>query len=55
MVALTDDVRALFVGVNTAHIATILPDGSPHSVPLWVGLRGERIAFLTSCSSRRPA
>ena len=53
MVAITDDIRALFTGVNTAHIATILPDGSPHSVLLWVGLRGDRIAFLTSRSSRK--
>jgi PPOX class probable F420-dependent enzyme len=53
MVALSDDIRGLFAGANTAHIATILPDGSPHSVPLWVGLRGDRIAFLTSRSSRK--
>jgi PPOX class probable F420-dependent enzyme len=30
-----------------------LPDGSPHSVPLWVGLEGERIVFLTGPRSRK--
>jgi len=34
-------------------VATILPDGAPHSVPVWVGLEGERIAFLTSPDSRK--
>ena len=28
----------LFEGANQAHVATLLPDGSPHSVPVWVGV-----------------
>ncbi|GAA4958155.1 PPOX class F420-dependent oxidoreductase [Yinghuangia aomiensis] len=48
-----EDVRALVAGTNIAHLATLLPDGSPHSVPLWVGLEGDRIAFLTSPESRK--
>lgn len=47
------DVRRLFEGANYAHLATLLPDGGPHSVPLWVGLEGNRIAFLTSPASRK--
>ena len=31
----------------------MLPDGAPHSVPVWVGLEGDRIAFLTSPGSRK--
>jgi PPOX class probable F420-dependent enzyme len=53
MTELPDDVRALFGGRNIAHIATVLPDGAPHTVPLWVGLEGDRIAFLTSPCSRK--
>jgi PPOX class probable F420-dependent enzyme len=53
MTALSDDVRRLIEGVNYAHLATLLPDGAPHSVPLWVGLEGERISFLTSPRSRK--
>jgi PPOX class probable F420-dependent enzyme len=48
-----DDVRALFDGPNSAHLATLMPDGGPHSVPLWVGLEADRIAFLTSPDSRK--
>lgn len=51
--SLPNDVRALFSGTNYAHIATRLPDGSPHSVPIWVGVEGDRIAFLTSPESRK--
>ncbi|MCF2527105.1 PPOX class F420-dependent oxidoreductase [Yinghuangia soli] len=45
--------RALFAGPNYAHLATLLPDGSPHSVPLWVDLEGDRIVFLTGPGSRK--
>lgn len=51
--SLPPDVRALFDGPNYAHIATLLPDGSPHSVPVWVGLEGDRVAFLTGPTSRK--
>jgi PPOX class probable F420-dependent enzyme len=51
--ALPDDVRALFEGPNYVHVATVLPDGGPHSVPIWAGMEGERIAFFTQPSSRK--
>lgn len=51
--ALPDDVRALFMDANYAHVATLMPDGSPHSVPIWVGIEDDRIAFLTSPASRK--
>jgi len=51
--SLPANVRVLIEGANFAHVATILPDGAPHSVPVWVGLEGERIAFLTSPDSRK--
>ena len=53
MASLPANVRVLIEGANFAHVATILPDGAPHSVPVWVGLEGERIAFLTSPDSRK--
>ena len=53
MNGLPGDVRALFEGANQAHVATLLPDGSPHSVPVWVGVEGERVAFLTAPGSRK--
>lgn len=53
MIALPEEVRALFDGPNYAHVATLLPDGAPHSVPLWVGVEEDRVAFLTSPGSRK--
>lgn len=53
MTELPDAVRTLFDGPNYAHVATVLPDGGPHVVPLWVGLEGNRIAFLTGPGSRK--
>lgn len=53
MSGLPEEVRALFGGANQAHVATLMPDGSPHSVPVWVGVEGNRVAFLTSPGSRK--
>lgn len=53
MSPLTDAVRGLFDGPNYAHVATLMPDGAPHSVPVWIGVEADRIAFLTSPSSRK--
>ena len=51
--ALPDGVRALVDGPNYAHVATLMPDGAPHSVPVWIGLEGDRIAFLCSLDTRK--
>jgi PPOX class probable F420-dependent enzyme len=50
---LDPDVRRAFDGTSLAHVATVLPDGSPHTVPLWVGTRGDQIVFLTGPGSRK--
>ena len=53
MSALDPEVRRLLDGAPVAHLATLLPDGSPHSVPVWVGRDDERVAFLTDPGSRK--
>jgi PPOX class probable F420-dependent enzyme len=53
MTSLPTDVRDLFDAANYAHFATLLPDGAPHAVPMWVGLEGDQIAVLTSPDSRK--
>jgi PPOX class probable F420-dependent enzyme len=53
MTVLNDEARALFAGPNIAHIATILPDGGPHSVPMMMDIEGDHLAFFTSPSSRK--
>ena len=50
---LDPDVRRILEGTAVAHLATVLPDGSPHAVPLWVGTHGDRIVFLTGPRSRK--
>ena len=46
-------VRHSLEGTQLAHLATVLPDGSPHTVPLWVATRGDQIVFLTGPGSRK--
>lgn len=48
---LTAEARAVLNSTPIAHLASLLPDGSPHSVPLWIGTVGERVAFLTGPDS----
>ncbi|HEY1705771.1 MAG TPA: TIGR03618 family F420-dependent PPOX class oxidoreductase [Trebonia sp.] len=50
---LSDDLRAVLDGTPIAHLATTLPDGAPHSIPLWIGTVGDRVAFLTGPDSRK--
>jgi PPOX class probable F420-dependent enzyme len=46
-IPLSDDVKHLIDGRNFAHLATVMSDGSPHSVPVWVGREGDRIIVTT--------
>ena len=50
---LDTDVRRVLESTVLAHLATVGPDGSPHTVPLWVDTQGERIVFLTGPGSRK--
>ena len=52
--ALTTEVRRLLERPNYAHLATLLPDGAPHSVPVWIDVEGtDRIVILTGPGSRK--
>jgi PPOX class probable F420-dependent enzyme len=53
MDALTDEVRGLLAGANYGHVATVMPDGGPHTVPVWVDLEGDRIVFFTQSGTRK--
>lgn len=50
---LEPDVRRVLDGTSIAHLATVLPDGSPHAVPVYVGAHGDRIVFLTGPGTRK--
>jgi PPOX class probable F420-dependent enzyme len=48
---LSPEVIRLLDGRNFAHFATIMPDGSPHSVPVWIGREGDRLFVTTDENS----
>ena len=53
-VPLDDDVRELFEKPNYVHLATLMPDGSPHAVSVWSGfVDGDRLGFFTQPRSRK--
>ena len=53
MAVLSPEIRELLEAPNFVHLATVLPDGSPHSVPVWARLEGDLIAFFTQSQSRK--
>jgi PPOX class probable F420-dependent enzyme len=50
---LDPDVRRVLDGTSIAHVATVLPDGSPHSAPVYIGAHGERVVFFTGPGMRK--
>jgi PPOX class probable F420-dependent enzyme len=50
---LDPDVRRVLDGTSLAHLASVLPDGAPHSVPVWIGTDGDQVAILTGPGSRK--
>jgi hypothetical protein len=46
-IPLSNEIRALLDGPNFVHLATLMPDGSPQSAPVWVGREGDRILICT--------
>jgi PPOX class probable F420-dependent enzyme len=47
------EVRAVLAGTPIAHIATVLPDGAPHAVPVWIGTHEGQVVFLTGPGSQK--
>ncbi len=50
-ISLSDDVKKLIDDPNFVHLATILPDGSPHSAPVWIAREGDLLLVCTEASS----
>lgn len=51
--SLHPDLRAPLDGTLTAHVASVLPDGAPHSVPVWIGTHGEHAVIMTGPGSQK--
>jgi PPOX class probable F420-dependent enzyme len=45
------DARRLLEGINYAHLATLMADGSPKVDPVWVELEGDLILVATDAMS----
>ncbi|MEU5695235.1 PPOX class F420-dependent oxidoreductase [Actinosynnema sp. NPDC020468] len=50
---MTPELRRLLDGTAIAHLASVLPDGGPHSVPVWVGTHGDHVAIFTGPGTRK--
>lgn len=48
---LSSEIKQLIDRPNFAHLATLMPDGSPQAVPVWIGREGEHIVICTGESS----
>jgi hypothetical protein len=46
-IPLSNEIRASLDGPNFVHLATLMPDGSPQSVPVWVGREDDRVLICT--------
>ncbi len=46
-----ESVRPYFERRQVAHVATVLADGSPHSVPVWVGTEADAVVFFSLAGS----
>ena len=46
-IPISEEIKALLDRANFAHLATLMPDGSPLVTPVWVGREGDRILVAT--------
>lgn len=51
---LSDGVRKLIEGQNFAHLATLMPDGSPQVTAVWIDLAGTDILVNTAEGRQKP-
>ena len=49
--ALSAEVKQLVDRPNFAHLATLMSDGAPQSVPVWIGREGDRLVICTGEAS----
>lgn len=47
MPTLSGEIRSLLDRPNFVHLATLMPDGSPQSVPVWIGREEDRVLICT--------
>jgi len=50
-IEISNDIRSLLDRPNFAHLATLMSDGSPQSVPVWIGREDDRVLICTGEAS----
>ena len=50
-IELSSDIKSLIDRPNFAHLSTLMSDGSPQSVPVWVGREDDQVLICTGESS----
>ena len=48
---LSEQAKQMIDRPNFAHLATLMPDGSPHVAPVWINRDGDRVLISTSSES----
>jgi PPOX class probable F420-dependent enzyme len=46
-IEISNDIKSLLDRPNFAHLATLMTDGSPQSVPVWIGREDDRVLICT--------
>lgn len=44
---LQPEVQSLLSRPNFAHLSTLMPDGSPNTTPVWIGLEDDKLVICT--------
>jgi PPOX class probable F420-dependent enzyme len=50
-ISLSVEVKKLIDRPNFAHLATLMPDGAPHSAPVWMAREGDLLLICTEATS----
>lgn len=50
-IPLSDEIKKLVDQPNFAHLATLMPDGSPHSAPVWIAHENHHLLICTEATS----
>src|SRR6266481_5465459 len=48
---LSNEIKHLIDRPNFAHLATLMPDGSPHSAPVWIAREDDLLLICTEATS----
>jgi PPOX class probable F420-dependent enzyme len=50
-ITLSNEIKQLIDRPNFAHLATLMPDGAPHSAPVWIAREGDMVLICTEATS----